>query len=200
MTDEQTTETETTEQTTTATIEETSESGDTLLTKDDDKAVEKPEPFTAEDITLPEGFELDDERMDAFVNLMNEGLSPKELAGKLIGLQAEMAQGASDSISDAWTTMQEEWKTASVALPDLGGDNMPATLGSIKELINEVMGEGAKDVFEAFDLTGMGNHPAMISLLARLAADRAEGKLTKGEVAPIKGSIAEQMFPNQGKT
>ena len=159
------------------------------------------EPLKVEDLVLPEGFEVNDEAQANFVEILNDkDLSPADLANKLVALQAGMAQAASDTISDAWNTMQDEWKQAAQSHPEFGGSKLAPTLGSIKELINEVMGDQASTVFDAMDLTGVGSHPGLIAFLAKLAAERSEGKLTIGNPAAPTPSAAEVMFPNQGKT
>ncbi len=172
-----------------------------LISKGDPvKAPEAQPPLTPADLALPEGTEIDEASQGKFIDILNENLPRKELADKLLNLQTEMNQAASDSISDAWETMQEEWKTAANAHPDFGGDKLAPALGSIKEMINGVMGEeAAVGVFDALDLTGVGSHPALISLLNKLAIERAEGKATVGSPTPAPQSLADAMFPNQGQ-
>ena len=156
-------------------------------------------PITAADLKFPEGFEIDESAQKEFVDIMNEGLTRSELANKLVTFQSTMAQAASDSISSAWDDMVEEWQTAAEAHPEVGGDKLAPALGSIKTLINEVMKDKANEVFDAFDLTGVGNNPAVISLLSKLASERAEGKPTTGDPTTAPTTLAKQMFPNQGQ-
>ena len=176
-----------------------SESNDkSLISNGENKAEEQP-PLTAEDLTLPEGIEINEDAQKTFVDILNENLSRKELANKLLNLQTTMDQAASDSISQAWDDMVEEWKTAANAHSDFGGDKLAPALGSIKTLINEVMGDKAGEVFEVFDLTGAGSNPAVISLLHKLAGERAEGTLASGDPGAPALGLAQQMFPDQGK-
>jgi len=205
MTDTTTTETAETETTTAETTtttpaasEETTEDK-SLITEGTEKPEEPEPPLTAADLALPEGTEIDEASQAKFIDILNEDLSRGDLAGKLLTLQSEMSQAASDSISEAWNTMQEEWKTAAQAHPDFGGDKLAPALGSVKELINEVMGDKASEVFDALDLTGVGSHPALISLLHKLAVDRAEGKAAVGAPSAPAQSMADIMFPNQGQ-
>jgi len=196
---EPTTEPTTTPTETTTTTQDSGETEDKSLIGGGTEKPEERAPLTANDLALPEGVEIDEASKGKFIDILNENLSRKELADKLLNLQTEMSQTASDSISEAWDTMQEEWKTAAGAHPDCGGDKLAPALGSVKELINEVMGDKASDVFEAFDLTGVGSHPAVISLLHKLALERAEGKATVGSPASPPQSLADAMFPNQGQ-
>ena len=176
-----------------------------LITKGDDPKDQDPTPtpdeapITAADLKFPEGFEIDESAQKQFVDIMNEDLTRIELANKLVTFQSTMAQAASDSISGSWDDMVTQWQTAAEAHPDIGGDKLKPALGAVKNLINEVMGDKANEVFDAFDLTGIGNNPDVISLLHKLASERAEGKLTAGERAAPATTLAQQMFPDQGK-
>ena len=196
-----TTNTEETKETKTSSEESESESK-SLITKGEEGTeteTEEQAPITAADLKFPEGFEIDESAQKQFVDIMNEDLTRAELANKLVTFQSTMAQAASDSISGSWDDMVTQWQTAAEAHPDIGGDKLKPALGAVKNLINEVMGDKANEVFDAFDLTGIGNNPDVISLLHKLASERAEGKLTAGERAAPATTLAQQMFPNQGK-
>ena len=200
---QETTNTEETTETKTSSEESESESK-SLITKGEAKTETKTEteeqaPITAADLKFPEGFEINESDQKEFVDIMNEGLTRAELANKLVTFQSTMAQAASDSISSAWDDMVTQWQAAAEAHPEIGGDKLKPALGAIKNLINEVMGDKANEVFDAFDLTGIGDNPDVISLLSRLASERAEGKLTTGDPTTAPTTLAKQMFPNQGK-
>ena len=176
-----------------------SSSDDESLISEGGKKTEEQPLLTVDDLKLPEGVEINEDARSEFIDILNENLSRKELADKLLNLQTTMDQAASDSISKAWDDMVEEWKTTAGAHPDFGGDKLAPALGSIKTLINEVMGDKAGEVFEAFDLTGIGSNPALISLLHKLASERAEGTPASGAPNVPVLTLAQQMFPEQGK-
>ena len=196
-----TTNTEETTETKTSSEESESESESKSFISNGETKTETEDtaPITAADLKFPEGFEIDESAQKQFVDIMNEDLTRAELANKLVTFQSTMAQAASDSISGSWDDMVTQWQTAAEAHPDIGGDKLKPALGAVKNLINEVMGDKANEVFDAFDLTGIGNNPDVISLLHKLASERAEGKLTAGERAAPATTLAQQMFPDQGK-
>lgn len=157
-------------------------------------------PLKAEDLTIPEGMEVDQEGMDGFLNLVNEHQLPREAVDQLVALQADVMGRAADALSEAYDTMLSQWREEAKSHPDFGGDKLNPTLGKINAMIREEAGEQAQEIFQALDLTGAGNHPAIIGFLSKLAAKYAEGTPTVGQPGMLnEASLAERMFPNQGK-
>lgn len=152
-----------------------------------------PEPLTAEALTLPEGFEADEATLSSFVETINNAdLTPQERAENLLALHAQMQETTATQMHDAWTQTQEQWRTEVQSLPEIGGQNLDQTLGSIAQVVDRYGGAEAR---EAFDLTGAGNHPAIIKLMASIAKDLNEAPPVSG--APPAGepkSRAERMF------
>lgn len=158
-------------------------------------------PLTSTDITLPEGTEVDQELMDGFLEVVNEAQLSKESAQKLVDLQTNAMQKASESISQAWSEMQEQWRKEAQALPEFGGDNLSKTTAHISRLIEGYGGtaEEQKTLRQVFDFTGAGNNPQMIAFLGRLARELVtEGAPNTGSPTSQKAgaTLAERMFPD----
>lgn len=158
-------------------------------------------PLTSNDITLPEGTEADQALMDGFLEVVNEAKLPKEAAQKLVDLQTNAMQKASESISQAWSEMQEQWRKDAQALPEFGGDNLSKTTAHISRLIEGFGGtpEEQKTLRQVFDFTGAGNNPQMIAFLGRLARELVtEGAPNTGQPTSQKAgaTLAERMFPD----
>jgi hypothetical protein len=160
-----------------------------LLSGDDDTAPAPvaEEPLTLESFTLAEGVTLDEAQLTPFLEIMNTAdLTRAELAQKLVDYQVSSQTAAGEAADEAatsmWNETQKEWQTQANALPDIGGAAMPATLATIKKGLTLVGADAA--TFQALDLTGAGNHPALIKVLH---------SLTKGlsETAPVAGSPPE---------
>jgi hypothetical protein len=161
-------------------------------------------PVTADAIELPEGVELAEEPMNDFLELINnQEMGRDELAQGLINLQVKLAQDAQDAATTAgqqlWDDTQNTWREQAQALPEIGGKALPKTLATIKSGLTAM---GADDAtFEAFDVTGAGNHPAIIKILHALTKDHVETPPVSGDGAAQKGKLtqAQIMFGRDHK-
>lgn len=153
----------------------------------EEKPVEALEAFDVAALTLPEGFELPEEMGKSFTDLLSDDkLSPQERGQKLVDLHASTLKEASTKIAeqmtqanmDLWTKTNEEWRGQIKALPEFK-DNPDAEAGKIMQALTSV-GAG-EDFFKALDLTGAGNHPAILQVLHRLTKPFMEGGAVQGQ-------------------
>lgn len=148
-------------------------------------------PFTAEDITLPEGVTISEELRDEFLTVMNNReLSPKDQMQSLVDLQMRAAQAASEASSNAWSEMQTTWQNEVRA--DLG-ENLVPTVGRIQRLVSEY---GSPELTSVFDLTGAGNNLHVIKFLDKIAGQLTEGGPATGSPAAVEASAASKLFPS----
>ena len=151
--------------------------------------------FTAlqpDEIKAPEGVELVPETVEAFLTIMNDqALSRAELAQKLVDLQVSESLKANEAATVAaqtlWTETQAQWQKDAKALPDIGGDKLPETLSTIKRGLDVIGAD--KAFYEAMDLTGAGNHPAIIRVLFAATKGLVEGAPISG--TPPKGALSQ---------
>jgi len=158
-----------------------------------DKDVGAPEKY--EDFNLPEGMEIDKERMEGFVPVAKElGLS-QEKAQKLVDFYAADVKKHFDSWQTAWNDTQTKWRDATKADPEVGGANLETSLTAARHVLKEL---GTPALVEALDLTGMGNHPELVRLLSKIGKlmkeDSILGGTPKGEATR---DAAKTLFPNQ---
>ena len=168
---------------------------DPATPQEPEAAPEAPAALTAEDIALPEGLQADPEIVNGLVETLNADQTPQERAASLLDLHKQVLDQSEKQMQEAWQSTQEEWRKAVKALPEVGGDNLDQTLGDIAKVVDRY---GGKEAREALDLTGAGNHPAVVQLFAKLARDLNETPPVSGE--PPSGapkSRAERMFGNQ---
>lgn len=155
-------------------------------------------PLSADDLTIPEGFEADDEIRDKFLDVVNDQeMSAKDRANALIELQAETIRQASERISEAWTQQREAWVEEVKADPEIGGDKFEPTMGKISKLLNEFGDPNLRE--QVFDITGAGDHPLMIKFLAKVADALSEGTPVSGDAGGDKMTLAERMYPSMKK-
>lgn len=140
-----------------------------------------PEPITAEQLEIPEGFVFEGEAAEEFLSIINNPPESRaELANAMIAAHTKILQQTADTYAQQWQETQDQWQAEVRALPELGGANLDQTLGKIAQVLDRY---GDKDVREAFAVTGAGNHPAMVRFLAKIAKDLNEAPPVSGQPA-----------------
>jgi hypothetical protein len=113
------------------------------------------------DLALPDGSLLPDDHVGAVSAFAQEA-----------GLNAEQAQAvlerdsamASESL-EKWWGQVEGWRGAVVSDPEIGGDNLPATVAAGKAVLAEFFDTGfVKELIEA----GYDRHPAFVKGLVKI--------------------------------
>jgi len=140
-------------------------------------APEKYEAFKA-----PEGITLDDKLIESAAPLFKElGLS-QDQAQKLVDFHAAQTKAAGDAGMKAYEDMRADWRTKTASDKDLGNgtDLRPDVKANIGRALDLVPAEAKTAFFEAMDLTGAGDNPAVIRVINALAQRIGEGKLVAG--------------------
>lgn len=176
---------------------------------------EEPAPPVApvyESFTLPEGVNLDEGRLKEFTGILSE----LELDGKAdhaavqaFGQKAvdfhvqEVTKAAEDYtklLQTSWDRQKTEWKDSFLRDPDIGGNRFQTTVDSALTFLRTHGGtaDQQKEFRNLMETSGLGNHPAMIRLLANAGRAMQEGKPlaatnplpppTKSKTATLYGS------------
>lgn len=158
-----------------------------------------PDPFDAAKLTLPEGLTLPEEIGKTFADTLNNpDLSPQERGQALLDLYSkqmtEQAEAGMKAAADSWTEMTAKWRDEIKALPEFTG-KVDAELGAVKQAL---ISAGAGDeFFAALNLTGAGNHPAVVQMLHKLTTHLREGGAVGGATKPSSGKTrADIMYPS----
>jgi hypothetical protein len=178
---------------------------DTKNPKDAPSTAVAPETY---DLVLPKDAALTDasrERIAAIARA--RGLSNDAAQDVLNAANAEV-RAALDAQAEAWKPGEgpewkrrdDGWKADALKDPDIGGS--PEKLAKSVELGQAALtrfGEAAMTEF--LQTTGLGSHPAVIRLLAKIGKAMAE-PTTAASGTPIGGakSLAERMYPQGGET
>jgi hypothetical protein len=145
-------------------------------------------------ITVPEGFDIDQKRFDGFVAFAKENKISQESAQKFFDQYVEQqradTQGAQQRESEQITQWAEESKKTF-------GKDLDSTLSSAKKALTRF---GDPELSEMLTKTGLGNHKAVIKLLAQVGSKIAEDKPVQGG-APGEGKQTQDdrlraMYPN----
>lgn len=156
-------------------------------------------PFKAEEIKFSSpDISVDPKAAETFVGLVNKFGIPRDAVAELVALQEQTMKAASEANSALWNGMQDTWRQEVAADPVIGGTKQQETLGAISKLVDQF---GTPELRQAFDLTGAGNNPHVIRFLAKVAKELGEpGRVISGAPSVPEKSLAERLFPNQGKS
>lgn len=127
---------------------------------------------------VPEGVELDEALVGEFTPVAKElGLS-QEGAQKLVDLYSKQRTADVQKLHDAWAKTHEEWTADVKSDKEFGGAALEANLAIAKKAINSEF--GGKDLVEALNVTGAGNHPAIVRFFYKLGKAMANDKFEIG--------------------
>lgn len=159
----------------------------------DDKVI----PFTAADITLPEGVARDDESLGELTAFATKHNLSKEAVQDLANLGAKAAgkvAGQPKAIVDA---ARVEWRKELAADKELGGAKLDENLSVAKKALDAFGSPALKELLEA---SGLGDHPEIIRAFHKAGSLISEDKLvTSGNNNAAERDPATTLFPNQGK-
>lgn len=153
----------------------------------------KATPFKLDEIKVPEGMVIDEAVSKPFVEIVNKYGLGRDAVAELVTLQANAMKAASETSTQVWDKMQEDWTKAVKADPDIGGEKLAPALGQIAQLIDHYK---IPELRTALDLTGAGNNPHVIKFLHAIAKDLGEGKFVNPNT-PAAGTktAAELLYP-----
>ncbi len=167
---------------------------------------------TYEAFTLPEGVTYEDAKLSEFTKELAEfEIAPKadraawqEFGQKLVNRHAAeqqaLAQRIQEHYQNAWEKQGNDWKTAFESDPEIGGNRRETTLNAALEFVRTHGGNETQqqEFRELMNATKIGNHPALIRLLANANAALAEGKpLAAPKPAPTTTSKVERRYGKQ---
>lgn len=162
-----------------AKIEEPAKEGETLLTKPEDKPEDKPKAEVPEkyEFKLPDGLTLTPE-VDTEVQAMFKDLGvSQDGAQKLVDFYSKQVLAAAEAPQKLVNEMRQNWQKDVKADSAIGHK-----LNEVKSTISKAIDSlpMSKDFRAALDLTGAGDHPAIIKGLYAWAQTMTEGKHVSG--------------------
>jgi len=143
---------------------------------------------TYDDLTLPEGMER--ENIGEFTSVLGEfekstkadhaevNKLGQALLERHVAEVKKVAQVIIEEQHKAFETKKSEWLDSFVKDPEIGGNRQETTANKAREFIATHGGtsEQQKEIRELMNTTGLGNHPAVIRLLANAMKGNEEGK------------------------
>lgn len=143
-----------------------------------------------------EGMGLDATLLDELTALTKAKGLPQEAVQELINFDARRTAAIREAAQQQVLEMAKAWEQQTRSDAEIGGDKLTATLADAAKARDMFAPEGFK---ELMDQTGLGNHPAMIKLLARIGKAVSEDKVLTGKEPQDRVSVASKLYPSMSK-
>lgn len=148
-----------------------------VATTDEQKTDAEPAPIDYK-FETPEGVTFDEARLGEFTEIAKDLKLPKEAAQKVLDLAVKHEQAR----AEAFANQVQKWADEVKADKELGStENLAAAVKAVDAF-------GTPELKELLNSTGMGNHPEVVRLMAKIGKAISEDKLiagrTGGNVAP----------------
>lgn len=125
------------------------------------------------DFTAPEGVELDASAVERFKAVAGDLKLPPDSAQKVVDLYADIRK----SETEAFAKQVETWGEETKADKEFGGDKLPESLAAARKVIDQF---GTPEFKSLLDSSGMGNHPEVVKLLAKVGKAISEDGFIRG--------------------
>ena len=165
-------------------------------------------PETYADFTAPEGMAINKEALEAALPVFKKLGLTQEQAQELVNVQTAREAALAKASQGDYASMREGWRKDVLANPELstGGKIKPEVLQTIGRAIDGIMDPKlAADFRQIVDTTGVGDNPAFVRTIFKMAQQLTEGRpvaaggpSVHGQTAPgaKPTSIASAMYPN----
>lgn len=168
----------------------------------DETQVEVPVVPESYELTAPEGMDLDADLVAEAAPIFKEMGLTNDAANKLMPMAGKLVEKTvsrlQEQMIDAQNVQRKAWLDDAKGAEDIGGAKWDATLHAAARGLDAL---GYKDgsTFRAFlNETGIGNHPDMIRIAARLGQLVGEdGDFVRADAgAEVKVPLEKRLYPN----
>lgn len=142
----------------------------------DPKAVPETYEFKA-----PEGYTIDPKLLEQFTPIAKELGLTNDQAQKLVDIQIAREIAAAKGPADSYAATRTEWQNAVKADPEISAAGLDRVKTDIGRVIATLPTDLQGDFRKAMDITGAGDHPAMVKALWKLSELVTEGSHVTGK-------------------
>jgi len=168
----------------------TGDTGDKQTDNKDAKPEGPPEKY---EFQLPDGMELDQEALAEFDPIARELNLNNEQAQKLASIYANRMQKSVQQQQESWNQTIAKWVSDMKSDKEIGGDSFTPSVKHAQNAINKF---GTPELKSALDSYGMGNHPELVRVFARIGKAMAEDTHVGGNAGGAEADQSKRMFPN----
>jgi hypothetical protein len=156
------------------------------------------------EIGIPEGSEIPQEAVDAFLPIAKELGLNSEQATKLVEYQDKVNREAQADLTAQWKARSDQWRDSLQKDVDFGGD---AYEGNIQASRRALRAFGGEPLASALGALGLGNHPELVKFFARVGRAMGEddssfdGGVKKGkpDAATARREYLKRQYPSMHK-
>lgn len=158
--------------------------------KSDAKVEGAPEKY---EFTFPEGVALDQELASNFEPIARELNLSNAQAQKLADLYLAHSTKSAEQQAARWTETVKGWESTVKADKEVGGEKLESSLVAARSVIKRF---GTPELIEAFGSSGMGAHPEMVRIFARIGRALGDDTLHNGAPAHVPKSAEQSLYPS----
>jgi hypothetical protein len=149
------------------------------------------------DLKLPEGSQLDGSVVERIAaEAKQQGLS-NEQAQAILERENKAVATFVEGQKSQMQVKVEAWKNEVQVDKELGGNELPKNLEHAKRVVDKYASPAFKQILNE---TGLGNHPELVRVFARIGKEMAEDSLVlPGTSGTGKQSIEERLWGSQEK-
>ena len=164
--------------------------GDGQTDNKDAKPEGPPEKY---EFKLPDGMELDQQALAKFDPIARELNLNNEQAQKLADIYAERMAATVQDQQKQWSDTLGKWVSDMKADKEIGGEQFDTNVRHAQSAITKF---GTPELKSALDTYGMGNHPELVRVFARIGKAMAEDTFVQPGNAGQQGDQAKKLFPD----
>jgi hypothetical protein len=149
-------------------------------------------PEIAYEFKTPEGITLDPQRLEQFTALAKELKLPADKAQAIV----DMATDLDVKRAEQHEAIKTQWADAVRADKEMGGDKLAATLATANKVFALLPANEAQELKAVLDTSGLGSHPSVVRLFAKVGQSLSDDSFIPGGKAPAgaERTLADRLY------
>ena len=167
-------------------------------TTEQEKPAAKAEEVLPEkyELKLPEGSKLPETHLEEISSFAKEKKLSNEVAQALLEREHSVIAGYEQAQLAGLRQKAESWLNDVRNDKELGGDNFNQTAEYAKRAVEHF---GDDQIKQAFDASGMGNHPAFVKMFSKIGKLIADDKFVSGNSDGASSDKMDMLYPSMKK-
>jgi len=160
--------------------------------------IEPAKPVVPEkyELKMPEGSQLSQKRIDEVSAYAKEKGLSNEQAQEILNRESDAVSGFFESQRAELLAKSEGWISEIKADKEFGGENFNQTIEYAKRSIKQF---GDPELERVFDETGVGNHPLIVKMHAKIGRLMADDKMVSSHAGSSEERREDLLYPTMKK-